>query len=241
MSLKYLTWDIKDTLLRLRLPVGHQYHAEAKKHGLRISPDSLERSFRQAYRAQSRLFPNYGLTQGMTSQQWWLDVVSQTFRLSGVRDEQFIHPVAEKLYQDFSTCSNWEVLPGARETLINCRNLGLRMAVISNFDRRLEKILVQCGLDAHFEFVLTAESAGVAKPDSRIFQKALQLAQVEPYEAVHIGDDYMNDYQAARGVGMHSFLIREKKNYGAEEEKIPDGHVICSLDHLIPKLQLPRI
>uniref|UniRef100_A0A8C5R5J3 Haloacid dehalogenase-like hydrolase domain-containing protein 3 n=1 Tax=Leptobrachium leishanense TaxID=445787 RepID=A0A8C5R5J3_9ANUR len=237
MKLKFLTWDVKDTLLRTRLPVGQQYHAEAMKRGLRVDPAALEASFRQAYRTHSHLFPNYGLTQGLSSRQWWLDVVSQSFRLSGVADDQSILPMAENLYRDFSTASNWEVLPGAREALAGCRSLGLRMAVISNFDRRLDEVLRCCDLHGHFEFVVTSESAGIAKPHPGIFHKALSLAKVEPSEAAHVGDDYVNDYRAARDVGMQSYLIWTGRGTRPEEQDIPSKHLIRSPDQLISRLK----
>ncbi|XP_075690938.1 haloacid dehalogenase-like hydrolase domain-containing protein 3 [Rhinoderma darwinii] len=234
MKLKLLTWDVKDTLLRLRLPVGQQYQAEAKNNGLRVDSATLESSFRQVYRNHCRLFPNYGSSQGMTSHRWWLDVVSQTFRLSGVRDEKILQPLAEKLYRDFSTAKYWEVLPGAREALKGCGDLGLKMAVISNFDRRLEDVLRQVDLDRHFDFVLTSESAGVSKPDLGIFHKALKMADVLPQCAAHIGDDYVNDYKAAREAGMFSLLLQP--DTGHLREAVPPGHLIQSLDQLILRL-----
>lgn len=232
MKLKLLTWDVKDTLLRLRLPVGQQYQAEAKSRGLQVDSALLESSFRQVYRNHCRLFPNYGLSQGMTSHRWWLDVVSHTFRLSGVQDEQILQPLAEKLYQDFCTAKYWELLPGARETLKGCGDLGLKMAVISNFDRRLEDVLRQLDLDRHFEFVLTSETAGVAKPDLGIFHRALKMADVSPHRAAHVGDDFVNDYKAAREAGMFSFLLQRRLG-----EDIPSDHWIQSLDQLIPRLR----
>ncbi|NP_001088980.1 haloacid dehalogenase-like hydrolase domain-containing protein 3 [Xenopus laevis] len=235
MSLRLITWDVKDTLLRVRVPVGQQYYAEAKKRGLCVNPGTLETSFRNAYRSHSRLFPNYGLAQGMSSRQWWLDVVLQTFRLSGIEDSDTVQSLAKQLYQDFSTAHNWALVPGAREALDSCTNLGLRMAVISNFDRRLEELLRQCCLERYFDFVVTAESAGVAKPHLGIFHKALSLAKVPPHQAVHVGDDYVNDYCAARMVGMHSYLIHPKTPPKLQWN-IPEEHVIQSPEQLIPKL-----
>ncbi|XP_073414404.1 haloacid dehalogenase-like hydrolase domain-containing protein 3 [Dendrobates tinctorius] len=232
MKLKLLTWDVKDTLLRMRLPVGQQYQAEARSRGLQVDSATLESSFRQVYGNQCRLFPNYGRSQGMTSHQWWLDVVSQTFRFAGVQDEKFLRPLSEKLFQDFSTAKYWEVLPGAREALIGCSELGLKMAVISNFDRRLDDILRQVELDRHFDFVLTSESAGVAKPDVGIFHKALKLGDVVPHQVAHVGDDFVNDYTAAREAGMVSFLLQK-----GFRDDIPSDHLIQSLDQLVPRLQ----
>ncbi|NWW83788.1 HDHD3 protein, partial [Rhynochetos jubatus] len=235
LRLRLLTWDVKDTLLRLRQPVGQSYAAEARAHGVSVQPEALSRSFREAYGAQSRHFPNYGRGQGLTSQQWWLDVVKQTFRLSGVHEERVLTLMAEKLYHDFCSAHNWEVLPGASETLGRCCRRGFRMGVVSNFDNRLEKVLSQCNLRHHFEFILTSEGAGFAKPDGRIFEKALRLGGVPPEQAAHIGDDYTRDYRAARAVGMHSFLLQAAGQ--GEETEVPPEHVLPTLSHLLALIE----
>lgn len=236
LRLRLLTWDVKDTLLRLRQPLGESYAAAARAHGVRVPPAALSRAFQEAYGAQGRRFPNYGVGQGLSSRQWWVDVVKETFRLSGVRDEGLLALLAENLYRDFCSARNWEVLPGAGETLSWCCQRGFRMGVVSNFDRRLENILSQCNLRHHFDFVLTSEEAGVAKPDGRIFAEALRLAGVPPGQAAHVGDDYSRDYRAARAVGMHSFLLRPAGGQG-EEPAVPPEHVLPTLGHLLALIE----
>ncbi|NXI61926.1 HDHD3 protein, partial [Anseranas semipalmata] len=235
LRLRLLTWDVKDTLLRLRQPVGESYSAEARAHGVRVQPEVLSKSFREAYGAQSRRFPNYGQGQGLSSKQWWLDVVKQTFRLSGVHEDGVLSLMAENLYRDFCSACNWELLPGASETLSRCCQRGFHMGVVSNFDNRLENILVQCDLRHHFEFVLTSEAMGFAKPDRRIFEEALRLCGVLPEQAAHVGDDYTRDYRAAREVGMHSFLLRAAGQGGQPE--VPPGHVLPTLSHLLAVIE----
>ncbi|KAL2297944.1 hypothetical protein Nmel_016901 [Mimus melanotis] len=235
LRLRLLTWDVKDTLLRLRQPVGQSYAAEARAQGLQVQPEALGRSFREVYGAQSRRFPNYGLGQGLSSRQWWLDVVKESFRLSGVQDEAALTKLAEKLYRDYCSSHTWEVLPGAAETLGRCRQLGFRMGVVSNFDSRLEVILSRCNLRHHFEFVLTSEAAGFAKPDGRIFEQALRLGGARPEQAAHIGDDYSRDYRAARAAGMHSFLLRAAGHGDGPE--VPPEHVLPTLSHLLARIE----
>ncbi|XP_025905233.1 haloacid dehalogenase-like hydrolase domain-containing protein 3 [Nothoprocta perdicaria] len=231
LSLRLLTWDVKDTLLRLREPVGESYAAAAGALGVRLQPEALGSAFRQAYGAQQRRFPNYGLAQGLGSRRWWLGVVEQTFRLCGVRDERVLARLAESLYRDFCSARTWETLPGAEETLSGCRQRGFRMGVVSNFDRRLEQVLSQCNLRHHFEFVVTSEDVGFAKPDRRIFEQALRLGGVRPEQAAHVGDDYVRDYAAARAAGMHSFLLA-----ATAPPQAPAEHVLPSLSHLLALL-----
>jgi len=237
LQIRLLTWDVKDTLLRLRHPVGEEYATKAWAHGLEVEAAALGHAFRQAYRTQSHRFPNYGLSQGLTSRRWWLDVVLYTFQLAGVRDEQAVAPVAERLYEDFCKPSTWQLLEGAEATLRRCRDRGVRLAVVSNFDRRLEDILRGLGLREHFDFVLTSEAAGWPKPDPRIFHEALRLARVDPAGAAHIGDSYHCDYKGAQAVGMHSFLVVGPEPLDpAVKGSVPQECLLPSLSHLLPAL-----
>ncbi|XP_009979126.1 PREDICTED: haloacid dehalogenase-like hydrolase domain-containing protein 3, partial [Tauraco erythrolophus] len=156
-------------------------------------------------------------------------------RLAGVHEDRVLTPMAENLYRDFCSARNWEVLPGAGETLSQCCQRGFRMGVVSNFDKRLENILSQCNLRHHFEFVLTSEDAGFAKPDRRIFEKALRLGGIPPGKAAHGGGDYSREYRAARAVGMHSFLLRADGN--GEEPAVPPEHILPTLNHLLALIE----
>uniref|UniRef100_A0A670JEI0 Haloacid dehalogenase-like hydrolase domain-containing protein 3 n=1 Tax=Podarcis muralis TaxID=64176 RepID=A0A670JEI0_PODMU len=216
-QLRLLTWDVKDTLLRLRVPVGESYSAEARACGVQVQAEALTQSFRQAYRAQSLHFPNYGSDRGLSSKQWWMDVVMETFRLSGIHGKEVVRPI---------------LLPGARDTLKQCQRMGVPMAVISNFDQRLQEVLTRCGLRQHFDFVLTSEEVGFAKPDKRIFLEALRIAGVSPQLAAHVGDDYVNDYKAAREAGMHSFLYKSGCQPLEKDAEVPNAHILPSLMHL---------
>ncbi|XP_036914983.1 haloacid dehalogenase-like hydrolase domain-containing protein 3 [Sturnira hondurensis] len=236
-KIQLLTWDVKDTLLRLLRPVGEEYASRAQAHGLEVEATALDQAFRQVFKAHSRSFPNYGLSHGLTACQWWQDVVLQTFHLAGVRDAQAVVPIAVQLYKDFSSPCSWQLLEGAEATLKECRKRGLRLAVVSNFDQRLDGILAGLHLREHFDFVLTSGATGWQKPDPRIFHEALRLAQVEPAVAAHIGDSYHNDYQGARAVGMHSFLVVGPGPLDpVVKDSVPQEHILPSLPHLLPAL-----
>lgn len=237
LRLRLLTWDVKDTLLRLRVPVGQSYSAEAQAFGLQVPAEVLNHSFPQALTSQSKRFPNYGRGQGLSSKQWWLEVVFETFQLAGIRDSGVLWPIAEKLYQDYSNPKNWEVIPGAIEILQWCQQLGIPMAVISNSDRRVREILSRCNLRQYFQFVLTSEEVGFAKPDRRIFLEALHSAKVEPQLAAHIGDHYVNDYLAARKTGLHSFLFKMAGEPIESDMEVPQNHLLSSLLDLQARIE----
>ncbi|CAL8254428.1 haloacid dehalogenase-like hydrolase domain-containing protein 3 [Gadus morhua] len=233
--LQCVLWDVKDTLLKVRMSVGQQYCMEARRAGLDLKTSEVDVAFRQAYQHCSRRYPNYGITQGMDGQSWWMKVVRDTFSRCKVQDPTLLNTMALNLYNDFCNPENWEVFPDCQKALESCSSLGLTLGVVSNFDRRLEGILQACGLLTHFSFLVTSEEAGVAKPDPAIFEQALQRCGVAASNTAHIGDHYLMDYLSSRSLGIHGYLLDRQNKYTNSD--IPSEHRIGSLDELPMRLQ----
>lgn len=232
--MRWVFWDIKDTLLKVRYSVGEQYCNEAKRVGLELPAMQLETAFREAYRQHSRSHPNYGVAQGMNGQLWWTGLVKSTFSQCGVQDPVLLDTLANNLYYNFSGPDNWEVFPDSNSTLRSCTALGIKQGVVSNFDRRLEGILHGCGLRTHFSFLLTSEDAAVAKPDPDIFVQALKKSGVLAKHVVHVGDHYINDYLTSRSLGIQGYLL---DRYGLQKHlDIPPQHRLQSLEELTTRI-----
>ncbi|XP_029358497.1 haloacid dehalogenase-like hydrolase domain-containing protein 3 [Echeneis naucrates] len=233
--LRWVLWDVKDTLLKVRLSVGEQYCKEAEQLGLSLNPLEVDAAFRQAYRKYSHRYPNYGIAQGLGGQSWWMGVVQDTFSQCRVQEPVLLNTLARKLYQNFSNAENWELFPDSKKALESCSSLGLKLGVVSNFDNRLEGILRVCGLLSHFSFLITSEEAGVAKPSPVIFKQALQRCDVPAASIAHIGDHYVNDYLASRSVGIHGLLLDRHSKH--EQSDVPREHRLSSLEELQSWLQ----
>ena len=95
----------------------------------------------------------------------------------------------------------FEAVPGAVEAVSELTRLGLRLAVVSNWDVALAEHLERIGLADRFEAVVTSAEAGAPKPDSRILELALERLQVRPERALHVGDSEA-DEEGARAAGM---------------------------------------
>jgi putative hydrolase of the HAD superfamily len=109
--------------------------------------------------------------------------------------------------------------PQARGVLEQFRRRNLAVGMISNSDGSIERMISRHGLDAYFRFVLDSHVVGVEKPDSRIFRMALDRAEVEPAEAVYIGDLYSIDVVGSRAAGLDAVLLDPAGLW---------GHVDCS-------------
>ena len=57
---------------------------------------------------------------------------------------------------------------------------GFRLAVVSNWDRRLHTLLEDLGLAGRFETIVVSSEVGHAKPDPRIFRAAVKRFGLEP-------------------------------------------------------------
>jgi putative hydrolase of the HAD superfamily len=97
--------------------------------------------------------------------------------------------------------------PDAEPALASLHALGLRLVVVSNWDCSLGDVLARAGLDRHLRGAVASAELGAAKPDPEPFRHALALAQVEPDEAWHVGDQLEADVVGARNAGLEPVLV----------------------------------
>ncbi|MCC7531684.1 MAG: HAD family hydrolase [Candidatus Melainabacteria bacterium] len=97
-----------------------------------------------------------------------------------------------------------DVLP----TLKELRRRKFRLGLVSNlWPFPAPYIFNELGLGEYFEHLIYSFSAGCAKPDREIFHQALKLFAVPPQAVLMVGDNLINDVQAALSVGMKAALI----------------------------------
>ena len=85
---------------------------------------------------------------------------------------------------------------------------GARLAVVSNWDCSLERILVGLGIARRFETIVVSAEIGEAKPSPAPFLAALGDMGVEPSrEVVHCGDSPEADGSGALAAGLRAVII----------------------------------
>lgn len=111
------------------------------------------------------------------------------------------------LVENTRDSSNWDqILPGTRDTLQHiCEKF--RIAVISNSDGGIERVLSHCGIADCFESITDSGIVGVEKPYRQIFEVALKAMNARAEESVYVGDVYSVDYAGARNAGMDAILF----------------------------------
>lgn len=227
-SIKLVTFDATNTLLKFRTPPWHHYTMVARDYGFKGTPDEVRKKLLDSYSLMWKKYPNFGKSQ-VSWDHWWREVVKKTFdgQLPG---EKNVNIIANQLIEEFKTKKCWYLDDGGRNLLKILEKRGLQLGIISNFDPRLNDILNNLEIAEKFNFVVTSYETGFSKPDTRIFDCALEKAGrvVGPLEALHIGDDVKKDYLGAKAAGWHALLVTSNKE---SIEKPP------ALNHVFNNLQ----
>ncbi len=192
-----MTFDAGGTLLEPWPSVGHLYAEVAARFGVRgADPARLNQQFAAAWRVK-RSF-DY-------SRAAWLDLVEHSF--TGIA-EPLPDGFFPAVYERFTKADAWHVFDDVLPTLDALARHGTRLAVVSNWDDRLEPLLARLGLRDRFEVVVVSCHAGFTKPAPEIFAAALAQLGVPPEATLHVGDSVNEDVTGARAAGLHARLIR---------------------------------
>lgn len=133
------------------------------------------------------------------------------------------------------TQENWYVDENAAQTLEDLQEMGYRLGMISNAadDENVQELVDKGNLRSHFEFILSSAACGIRKPDTRIFQLALNHFQVSPGKAVMVGDTLEADILGANQMGIYSIWASRHAKIPPEGElPIQPQAVISSLSEL---------
>jgi putative hydrolase of the HAD superfamily len=137
--------------------------------------------------------------------------------------EAFVATAEEIVY---SPLGHWfQPYPDVAPCLERLRAAGLRLAVVSNWDSSLARILRAHDLHRFFDVILASLEEGVEKPAPEIFRRAMDVLRVQPADTVHVGDDPVDDLEGARRAGIRAIWVDR------ESERLPKG-AIRTLDEL---------
>ena len=166
--------------------------------------DSLMPLVDAFYEDRYREDDTFWTDEGETSEVW-VGMYSLLSRRLGIEDEA--EHIARRVYDEFGRPDRWRVYADVRPALSRLDARGLRLGVISNWDRRLGGLIRGLDVGAEFATVVSSAEVGLHKPDPRIFELACERVGVEPHEAAHVGDHHYADVIGAEAVGMHAVLL----------------------------------
>jgi putative hydrolase of the HAD superfamily len=210
-SVKFIWFDLGYTLLYKQRE--EPYRTVLAEMGFDVRLDSLEREYHIVDKFFMREYPGVFGRDPDTFMPWFLGHLN--YRL-GVRADLAAMWARLKRQQNGGAAS-WVPFANARTTLAELGRRGIRLGVISNWDRSARPILERHGLSGSFEQIVISSEVGCEKPDPAIFKLAMHSAGVEPQECLYVGDNFYVDAVGARGAGMKCLIVNRFGRVGVEE------------------------
>jgi putative hydrolase of the HAD superfamily len=192
-------FDAGGTLISL----DHDRVGEALGDGEAMPPpECLE-----AAEARARRWADDGVRSQMSARELWNGYFERLLTDAGLA-EGALRGVIERLWAMNAERSLWRVpVPGARTVLETLRAAGRRLAVVSNAEGNVERDLLEAGFGGLLETVVDSHRVGVAKPDPRIFEVALDRLGVESDRCLYVGDVPAFDVAGALAAGIPPVLV----------------------------------
>ncbi|SPF47162.1 putative HAD-superfamily hydrolase [Candidatus Sulfopaludibacter sp. SbA4] len=122
--------------------------------------------------------------------------------------------------------AHWRLIEGTAEALATFHDrFGVRQFVLANWDRHLRLRLEENGILHWFEDVGDSQTLGTEKPDRAIFDAFLRRVNVEPREAIYVGNDYLADVVGSRRSGLFPMLLNRDGWYPSGCDCAVIGHL----------------
>ena len=228
-NIKAIFFDAADTLFFIKEGLGKTYAAPAIKYGRDPDPHDLKKSFSKHFPSAPPLAFG-GVSdkeRKVLEKKWWYDVVRKVYNDVGMFDE--FDSYFNDLFEVFRTTA-WQIFPETKNVLTMIKGLGLKIVVVSNFDSRVYDVCENLKIIDHFDDFIISSEAGYAKPDVEIYNIALSRNNLNPDEAIFIGDNYLNDYDAPKNLGMKALLLnRNNENEKYSVEKISNLNELLTI------------
>lgn len=229
----YIFLDAGYTLFTANPSPSAFYHQVCTHHGALITKEQMVEAMRAAW--IDTVLPEMSdphadlFCSDEEDRQWWWKYDCEVFRRLGIPAEKH-EAIFDDIYAFFSDPSAWELYPDTIESLERLTAERFSLAIVSNWNSSLSKVVNGLNLTDYFEFLIASAEVGSKKPSPKIFQLALERAGVEPSRAVHVGDTYQADVLGARRAGIRGIMLDRRGGHHTDHE------VITNLGELYPLL-----
>jgi HAD superfamily hydrolase (TIGR01549 family) len=204
VALRAVVLDVDFTIAVPGPELGPEgYRMVGERHGLELDPARYEDARRDALETLER-HPELDHDEEI----WVLFTQRIVEGMGGTGDT---YAAALELTRAWEEAQHFELYEDALPTIAVLREHGLKIGLLSNTARDLEVFVTHHRIDA--DALLTSRVHGKTKPHQAIFRRMLELLDVEPAEAVMVGDALEDDVEGARSIGMRGLLLDRAGRY----------------------------
>ena len=230
MTIKAILFDLDGTL-RHHLPSAGEVFVEyVRSLGFPVSEESRIRAehwvhFYFAYsseiQADMKMFKD-------DQKEFWINFTRRRLVASGLHLNLAVELAPRvSAYMGEAYKPEVHVPEDARTLLKFLTESGYLLGMVSNRDDPFLEEMQELKLDSYFRFFLAAGEVNSFKPDTIIFERALELSGTTAQETMYVGDNYFADIVGARRAGLMPVLYDPISLFPD-----PDCTVIRSFDEL---------
>jgi putative hydrolase of the HAD superfamily len=216
--IRAIVFDAVGTLIHVRPSVASIYVDVGRRFGSRLSADEVRRRFPVAFGRQDLLDEQVGWrTSEERERQRWQQIVAEV--LDDATDPRGCF---EALFAAFGRPDAWQHDPHAEKVLADLHGRGYRLAMASNFDRRLHDVIAGMSWRPLLERVIVSSEIGWRKPASDFFSHLAGALDLPAADILFVGDDRSNDYDPARRAGMPALLLGPSEGSEVGVDRLED-------------------
>jgi putative hydrolase of the HAD superfamily len=224
-------FDVGNTLLQTADDEGQTFVRLAAEHGIDLSVDAVQSQIPSMYRLYEDLYSQDESFWQSTKRvrEVWLkmyDYLGDLLRIpTKARPD-----ISQKVYEHYFSPQAWRPFDDVTPTLLELKNRGIRMGIISNWESSLSLIINGLGMGDYFVSVVSSADVGLYKPMPEVFELALSQLAAIPEASLHVGDTVSADVEGARSVGIIPVLIdRNGRHQSANCHRIDDLRQLLDL------------
>ena len=199
--------------------VASAYQAAIRQHcDLDVPSEVVQSTVKEGLKKRSA---GLDLTTSEESErEFWADLIRQLCPHSDGFQACF-----DALFDHFGRPESWKCFPDVAGLMNELEDLGLTVAIASNFDHRLNSVCDGLIELAGVSRRLISSQVGFRKPATEFFQAVVEELEIPANQILMVGDDLVNDVQGALDAGFRSAWICRSANI---PETVPTGVVALS-------------
>lgn len=203
-TLRAITFDATGTLLDPYPSVGAIYAEIAHAEGLSVDGTALQDRFRSAFKAGRA----HTRTDEAGERAFWRKLSGDVF--SPWADATTMDRLFPALWEAFACADRWRPRGDIPALLSQLHARGLQLAMLSNWDARLHRVIAALGWRQWLSHVFISSELGAEKPDRMVFDHAAAALGCAPAEILHVGDSWDHDVAGALGAGWQAAWLDRK-------------------------------
>jgi HAD superfamily hydrolase (TIGR01662 family) len=214
MTVRAVLFDVDFTLAKPGPALGPEGYVRAgEQHGLTLDPSRFDAA-REAALEHLERHPELDHDDEI----WFAFTERIVLGMGGTQPASYT--CAVDITRGWELHENFELYEDTAPVLDELRRAGVKIGLLTNSSRDVDAFARHHGLDV--DAAVGSLRHGKSKPHESIFRAVLELLDVEPDDAVMVGDTIEDDIDGAHALGMRAILVDRLGRHPEYEGRLDD-------------------